>query len=374
MKEVATEVTQLHEREYFNVWGLDFSPDGKYLASSSPSSHEIHVWDWRNRRIVRTFEKIRQGSSSIMSTEPVRFSPDGRWLATCHGRADHYVVARIWNANTGEIVRDIDEPNGGECKAIGFTPDGKSFIWVSDRSANLPGDHLIVYSTATWQRLWGLRTAPFYPNTLAISPDGKSIAIGGSTIGPGIPTQHQVLIVDMAEHAVVRTIRAFPTSKKFAMESTIERLAWTPDGMYIAVGARVTGTYRPEARPDAVFESNEMRPDAIRIFDTHSGEQVASETPVKYARIWALRYTPDGKYLIESAFSPGSEESSAPRRELLRTDSMPRTVESVIRIWDGEHRRLLQEISGAAGSAAVTRDGHYLALGGDGMIFIFKLK
>jgi WD40 repeat protein len=369
-KEIAIEIAQLREQEYFNVWGLDFSADGKYLAASSPSSPEIHVWDWRNRFVVRTLQKIRQGSSSIVSTEPIRYSPDGRLLATCHGRADHYVVARIWNADTGEIVRDIKEPDGGECKAIGFTPDGKSFVWVSDRSANLPGDHLIVYSTATWQPVWGLRTVPFYPSTLSISPDGTLIAIGGSTIGP--PRENQILIVDVAQRAVQRTIHAFPTSK--LGDGDIERLVWHPDGVHLAASARVTGRYRPDARPDAVFESSETRPDAVRIFDVRSGELVASEKPVEYARIWALRYTPDGKYLVESGFYPGTEVSSGARRELLRIDSGPRTVESVIRIWDGEHHQLLQEIRGAAGSAAVTRDGHYLALGGDGMIFVFELK
>src|SRR5271170_4315081 len=68
--EVATLIAELPEREPFNVWGVDFSPDGNYLASSSPSSYEIHVWDWKNRRIVRTLEQVHQGSSTLSATEP----------------------------------------------------------------------------------------------------------------------------------------------------------------------------------------------------------------------------------------------------------------------------------------------------------------
>ena len=359
MKEVATEIAQLPEQEPFNVWGLDFSPDGKYLATSSPANHEIHIWDWQTRRIVRTLEKVRHGFASGSASEPIRYSPDGRLLAVCHGRAQGNVVIRIWNTDTGAIVRDIDtSEDNGACEAIGFTPDGKSFVWISYRPTQ---NQLMVYSTATWQPVWGLRTVPFYPSTLAISSNGKLIAVGGSTGGPNIADQHQILIVDVAQRALVRTIQAYPTIK--GGDGEIERLAWNPDSVHIAASARVTGTY---AGPDTW-------PDAIRVFDARSGEKVTGE-PAEYARVWALRYTPDGKYLIASGFKAGTKISSGRRHELLRIDPEPRAWKLAIRIWDGEHRQLLQEIPGEAGSAAVTRDGRYLALGGDGMIFILELK
>src|SRR6266850_2012176 len=257
--EVATEIAQLIEKSPFNVWGLDFSPDGKYLAAVSPSSNEIHVWDWRNRRIVRTLEKVKQGSSSGLATEPLRYSPDGRMLANCHRRAAGNVVIRIWNTETAAIVRDITTPQLGICRAIGFTPDGGSFAWISDRPK---GDQLMIHSTESWESIWGLNAVPFYPETLAISPDGKSIALGGHTGGPGVVAQHQ-----------------------------IQRLAWHPDGVHVAAGASLTASLKRAA----------PWPDAIRIFNARSGKLLGRE-PAEYANIRTLRYTPNGKYLIASHF------------------------------------------------------------------------
>jgi len=358
--EVATEIAQLIEKSPFNVWGLDFSPDGKYLAAVSPSSNEIHVWDWRNRRIVRTLEKVKQGSSSGLATEPLRYSPDGRMLANCHRRAAGNVVIRIWNTETAAIVRDITTPQLGICRAIGFTPDGGSFAWISDRPK---GDQLMIHSTESWESIWGLNAVPFYPETLAISPDGKSIALGGHTGGPGVVAQHQILIVDVAQRAVVRTIDAFPTIPTAPMENQIQRLAWHPDGVHVAAGASLTASLKRAA----------PWPDAIRIFNARSGKLLGRE-PAEYANIWTLRYTPNGKYLIASHFKASTAVAGGPARERLSLDSGARAAEVAIRIWDGGHRQLLQEIRGEPGAAAVTRDGRYLALGGDDIIYVFQLK
>src|ERR1017187_2312649 len=115
MKEVATEIAQLPEQEPFNVWGLDFSPDGKYLATSSPANHEIHIWDWQNRRIVRfsvigLFEPKGKGMKEVATEiaqlseqEPFNvwgldFSPDGKYLATS-SPANHEIHIWDWPAN-----------------------------------------------------------------------------------------------------------------------------------------------------------------------------------------------------------------------------------------------------------------------------------
>ena len=360
MREVAVEIAQLPEAENFNVWGMDFSPDGKFLAVASPGSYEIHIWDWRRRQIVRKLEKIRQGGSSIMATEPLRYSPDGRLIANCHSRASGGVVVRVWNTETGDVAHDLSLEIG-ICRALGFTPDGKSLAWISDRPK---GDQLMVYSTETWQPVWGLNAAPFYPSTLSISPDGASVALGGSTGGPGIAHRNQILIVDIATRSVARTIEAFPSGGRYSGEHEIQRLAWSPDNVHIAAGARLSaaGTYGTAGS------------DVIRIFNARSGEKVASETAY-HATFWGLRYTPDGRYLIESAIGvPDGTAVSGPKRELLRPDYVERSIQSVVRIWDGQHRRLLQEITGEASSAAVTGDGRRLALGGDGIIFLFELK
>ena len=92
----------------------------------------------------------------------------------------------------------------------------------------------------------------------------------------------------------------------------------SPDGAYIAVGA-----------DDDRY--------TIKILDAVSGEVVASQEGGPEHVL--LRYTPDGKYQIES-------------------------IGNRVEIWNGRHEHLLQVIHAAPECIAVSHDSHYLALGG----------
>jgi len=133
---------------------------------------------------------------------------------------------------------------------------------------------------------------------------------------------------------VIRTIDAFPLTQ------VVERIAWDPDNVHIAAGVKVTGSF--------------PGPDAVRVFDATTGQQVAAE-PTASARINGLVYTPDGKYLIETE------------------------IEKKTRVWDGQHKNLLQEIPAnlpagyTVGALAVSRDSRYLAIASLSEISIWKL-
>jgi WD40 repeat protein len=334
---VATKIGDL--KDHGDISSLDFSPDGRYLAASDPGSIEIHIWEWQgNSHIVRTLYNP-QGTGLVTTTNGVRYSPDGKLIASLHGRAspdDGYGVIRIWDTTSGRIVHDIDEPiAGGLSGGVAFSPDGSLFVRSSDRLAVFPGDQLIIHRTDSWAQVWGLRTIPFYPNALGLSPNGRLVALGGAQAGPGIAHRCQLIIVDLELHKVLSTIDAFPLTQM------IERLAWSPDGNHIAAGVKVSGSF--------------PGPDAVKVFDISTGLQVAGES-ASSARVNALAYTPDGKYLIESE------------------------IDKTTRIWDGQHKNLLQKIpvnlsSGyTVGAIAVSRDSRYLAIASLSDISIWKLK
>ena len=125
------------------------------------------------------------------------------------------------------------------------------------------------------------------------------------------------------------------------MVGDVGQLAWSPDGASIAAG--VTGT-------------NSEGLDVVRIFNAQSGEQVANETGPLGTHIRGLRYTPDGKYLLEAGIGHS------------------------LKIWDGQHQKLLQEIagSGQVSSIAVSKDSHYFAFGmlndGDTRVQVWKFN
>lgn len=359
MKEVAVKVAELPEQYKINVHGLDFSPDGTYLAVDSADS-TINIWDWRKERIVRTLEKVR--SNDGLTTEPIRYSPDGRLLVACHGRSGG-VVARIWDTETWAVAHDIVDLNYGSCSAVGFTSDGKSLIGVLFRIGTHPGDNLTIYDTSTWQPVWGLRTIPFYPQALSISPDGKLAAIGGwvrnprtwpfstqkPTFGtPPLPNMSLIAVVDMEQRSIARTIQN-------TVDFSFGRLAWSPDGNYItAMGPRAwDGSANIDAHGNAqgAFTSGL---DTVMVFDAHTGKQIAGEQ-LEDIESTSLRYTPDGKYLIEGVMNGRGSGRG-------------------VRIWDGQHHELLQEIPGEVSSLAVSRDGHYFAMGEVGKTVVWQLK
>ena len=94
--------------------------------------------------------------------------------------------------------------------------------------------------------------------------------------------------------------------------------------------------------------------DTVMVFDAHTGKQIAGDQLEDIAGT-SLRYTPDGKYLIEG-FMNGRGSGRG------------------VRIWDGQHRELLQEIPGEVSGLAVSRDGHYLAVGEVGKTVVWQLK
>ena len=255
-REVATEVMTLPTDE--DIRGLDFNPDGNLLATTSTQVADVRIWDWRNKRLARTFERAQ--GSNLLSTEPVRFGPDGRLLAVCHGPSGpNKSVVRIWNSEPGDVVHDIEEPSNGGRRAIAFTADGRSLIRILRRPAQAPEDTLVVHDTKTWQPMWGLHTTPFYPTDLAISPDGKFAAVAGRVINPerwpfntarptfGTPPvrdQSLVVIVDLGAHAIVRTLQA-----------SAERVDWNPDNVHLVAASGLETT----------------------VFDARSGEIVATE-------------------------------------------------------------------------------------------------
>jgi WD40 repeat protein len=316
--------------------GLDFSPDGKHIAVDS-NSENIDVWDWRNKRIEKTVEKPHGGNTSG-TTNPIQYSPDGRVLAACEVSGSGDVVVRIWNTDNWSIEKDIVAGGGiesrGGCTGIGFTPDGKQFVRAA-RTAGRSGNNLVAYAIGAWQPLWGMQIEGFSPVSIAISPNGEQAAVAGTILvtptGVIDPLQRSieskivanVNILDLKQRKVTRVIQSVNSGA----------LAWSPDGKRVIVAGGP----------------------GIEVLDPLSGERLLHEE-LGEASHMNVRFTPDHRYFVES-------------------DLNGRGKGLGVKIWDSQHRELLQNISvGDVGSIAVSRDGKYLAVGETGRTTIWQFK
>lgn len=338
---VATEVAVLAED--IEAGPLDFSPDGRQLAVDSNGNGGTDIWDLEQQRIVH---HLPEGGSGTWYKDLIQYSPNGRQLAICHWQGTSNINIDVYDTSSWTKIHSIGDAeqrvNGsGGCEGITFTPDGKELIRLAGTDILHPGNNIIFYDTSSWQVTRGIRTLPlaqsnnpwidinnvsflptpdmlstdpthnavFHPNTLSISKNGRYLALAGMSYAAYQQGSNQfvVAVVDISNLSLIRVI-----------PGKAESLDWNPNNVHIAFGP---------------IDNNVT----VNIFDSRSGEVVASEAagPVHVL----VRYTPDGKYLIEK-------------------------VGKKVAIWDGQHQKLLQVIKAEPSYIAVSRDGHYFAMGG----------
>ncbi|GKV15398.1 hypothetical protein SLEP1_g26191 [Rubroshorea leprosula] len=117
------QILQAHTDE---VWFLQFSHNGKYLASSSNDWSAI-IWEVDSNRGLSLKHKLSGHQKPISS---VSWSPDDQQLLTCGVEE----VIRCWDVSSGECLH-VYEKAGSGMVSCGWFPDGKwIFSGVNDKT------------------------------------------------------------------------------------------------------------------------------------------------------------------------------------------------------------------------------------------------
>jgi WD40 repeat protein/class 3 adenylate cyclase len=154
-----------HERFAFpgpkgGVNDLAFHPDGRRLAVAG--SEIVEIWDVVGR--IKLHE-LRGHSNWVYG---VAFSPDGKWLAT--GAWDRTI--KLWDAATGAERSTLFVHNGFVLD-LAFSPDSRTLASTSeDRRVRL-------WEIPSGRLIGGLHGHTDFVQAVAFAPDGHELASGG---------------------------------------------------------------------------------------------------------------------------------------------------------------------------------------------------
>ncbi|MEP6671565.1 MAG: WD40 repeat domain-containing protein [Chthoniobacter sp.] len=137
----------------FSGGGLEFSPDGQWLAIGGENTWVL--WDIAASRVVRTMT----GHTSRVTA--IRFSPDQKTIATTSWDS----TVRLWETATGKPLAVLTGHKAGVVIGV-FSPDGRTFVSGSDDRT------MKFWNLAAFREVASIQCT-YAPSYLGFSPDGQ---------------------------------------------------------------------------------------------------------------------------------------------------------------------------------------------------------
>ncbi len=354
---------------------IDFSPDGSCLAAGSGAKHEIRFWD------ATTGEQRASLGGNGGRIETLAYSHErGVVAATATGSR----LIRLWDIAHHSLFRAFDH-SSADVVAVEFTPDDQHLVSLgADRELrvwDITGDVLLHKYVVAKQR----------PRCMALSADGQRIAVAW-----GSDKTSQVSVYDLSTGQPVTNP---PTGGR-----TITSLAFSPDGMLLALG-EASGTVRlwtvedprqtliipvtTAARPGVTFSPAGDRV-AFAAWD-YSVRVWSIREPIETARLLGqdgppqyVRFSPDGTQVAASSLDSVRlwHLDESPAHRCLRGNQGQVTslafdgsgailassgADGTVKLWssdDGSLQDTLFDREGRVHAIALSHDGRSLVVGG----------
>ncbi|KAJ3678361.1 hypothetical protein LUZ60_002164 [Juncus effusus] len=171
--QIPSRTVQVLDAHQDEVWYIQFSNNGKYLATAS-NDMSVIIWEVNGEGKLVIKHKLTGHERVVIM---VSWSPDDRQILTC-GQEE---CVRLWEVSTGSCLRIYEKPGLGLISS-GFFPSGdKIYTGVTDRSLSIWGSDGTEVESVKGQRL--TKTAD-----VAVTKDGKYIIM--------LNKENNILILD----------------------------------------------------------------------------------------------------------------------------------------------------------------------------------
>jgi WD40 repeat protein len=209
--------------------------------------------------------------------QEVNFSPDGKLLASASGTNGEDNSVRLWDVASAQPLGEPLKGHKGAVYSVVFSSDGRLLASGDDQ-----GD-IILWDVATRQLIGQLTSHLKEVNSLAFSPDSKTLASGGPARGTG---KGDIYLWNVATHTLIGE----PLT---GHASAVYSLAFSPDGKTLASGSRDD--------KDNFHLENDDTP--IMLWDVATQQPIGSPLKGHMGGVYSLAFSPpDGKILASGGY------------------------------------------------------------------------
>jgi WD40 repeat protein len=321
-----------------------FSPDGRTLASGNSLDSTIKLWNVATGRELRTLIDHGNNVSNNVDVSSVAFSPDGRTLAS--GGTDNFV--KLWDVATGRELRTLNSDGCLGSTAV-FSPDGRTLALNEFNAIKL-------CDVVSGRELYTL-AGPGMVNSLAFSPNGRTLASGGWD------STTQLIVIKLWDVVKGRELRTLS-----GLEETVRTVAFSPDGRTLASGSDVIKLWDVKTGNE-LYTMNKFGGMVNSVVFSPDGRTLASgiASTTNQIKLWDVATGSELKALNGHTHWVNSVAFSPDGRKLASGSS-----DNSIKLWDaksGNELLTLSEMVSPVNTVALSPDGNTIVTGnGDDLI------
>jgi WD40 repeat protein len=320
------ELTAQFTTRNVTTFGMAISGDGHTLLSAN-SDGELTRW-----RFERTVLGLREGSVG-----GVAYQPNGKLIATIWGDGS----ARLYDRETGDMVRQLPGTPSGAGTDITFSPDGKQVAGTAGKG----NGSLVLWDAATGAELHRFDRPGTELAGVVYSPDGRTLAVSGRSPTSSQEDHDEVLLLQSDDLTMKgrRATRAEPHNEQQnpVDSNSATGISFSPDGRTLAIsltGGKIALWNLVDPGSELTLLAGHPQL-ALDVEFSPDGTLLASGGADRLIRMWRVR---DGQQVGEFTGNDAAVRRVvfSPDGKVLATASQ----DTVLRLWDVRDGQLLARL------------------------------